>query len=140
MQITQEIIGAWHQHVFGDWIKEIEVEWETVEEGLITARLENKEKYCSHLKQGKDRMYGQVIMALTDTMSFMVLYTTPIKPLGTLTQHSSFIGAAKGPFFKIECRVKKLGKRISHVETTWHDSEDTLVFHSVSSFTMMEEK
>ena len=140
MQITKEIIELWHQHVFGDWIKEIEVEWETVEEGLITARLENKEKYRNDVNQGKDRMSGQVIMALTDTMSFMAVYTTPLKPLATLTQHSSFIGASKGPFFKIECRVIKLGKRISHVETTWHDSEDTLVFNSVSSFTMMEER
>ena len=141
MQITGPIIEAWHNAVWSPWIKELEVEWQIVEEGNIVAEFPNKEKHCIQVSPKVPRIgtvYGAVLLAFTDVISFMAAFTSDRVPQSTLTQNSNFIKAARGSAFEVESKVIRFGSNVSHVKTIWRDDNCDPVFEALSTFTMVK--
>lgn len=142
MKITGPIIERWHEAAYGhSWVKELEVEWQVVEEGLIIADFPNQEKHCIQIGSKVPRIgtvFGQALLAFTDVISFMAAFTSDRIPQGTITQNSNFIKPARGRAFEVESRVIKFGNSISHVETTWKDDEYEPVFRALSTFAMVK--
>ena len=137
MKFTKEISKDWHFYAWNPWLHELDIRHDTIEEGYVKASLVNDPKYCAKVGHGQGRIFGGVILALTDVVAYEAAMTSNIYVGGSLTQDSSFLREARGEMFTIESTVTKWGKTITHVETIWKNDEDKRVFQALSTFTML---
>ena len=129
--ITMENIDKIYDYIFAPYIKQLKLSFLSIEEGKVTARLENSKEY----QFVTGALSGQILMSVIDTVMSIAMNTSTKSQRGTLSQNNNFIRPAFGDYFIIESEVQRFGSTIAIGETkVYSENKKEVLCHATSTY------
>ena len=129
--ITMENIEEIYDYIFAPYVKQLELSFLSIEEGKVTARLENSKDY----QFVTGALSGQILMSVIDTVMSIAVNTSTKSQRGTLSQNNNFIRPAFGDYFIIESVVQRFGSTIAIGETkVYSENKKEVLCHATSTY------
>ena len=129
--ITMENIEKIYDYIFAPYVKQLKLSFLSVDEGKVTARLENSKDY----QFVSGALSGQILMSVIDTVMSIAMNTSTKSQRGTLSQNNNFIRPAFGDYFIIESEVQRFGSTIAIGETkVYSENKKEVLCHATSTY------
>ena len=129
--ITIDNIERIYDFIFAPYVKQLKLSFLSIEEGKVTARLENSKDY----QFVTGALSGQILMSVIDTVMSIAMNTSTKSQRGTLSQNNNFIRPAFGDYFIIESEVQRFGSTIAIGETkVYSENKKEVLCHATSTY------